>query len=203
MMRQLSLLLTITLFILCHKTLAQQHIVRLKGDRIPIICYADTTDIHTHRQAPETFRQLKSRGARVKSATIEVTYFGFTPSAQLAFEYAVSIWESLITSPVKIRVAAVWTGLDEGTLGAAGPSFWVSNFDGAPKYNVYYPGPLAEKLAGQELNDPSEYDIVAQFNSGANWYLQTTGTPAENQYDLVTVVLHELGHGLGFTSTFT
>src|SRR5690606_37180319 len=39
--------------------------------------------------------------------------------------------------------------------------------------------------------------------SGANWYLQTTGTPAENQYDLVTVVLHELGHGLGFTSTFT
>ncbi len=179
-----------------------QNIVKLTGTKLPIVCYADYIEgNHTHNHEPAAFRNRKSSG-RIKTSTFIVEYIGFTPEAQAAFDHAVSIWESLISSPRPIRVAAVWTNLPTGVLGSAGPSFWSSNFKGAPNYNVYYPGALAEKLADQELNGSNEYEIVTQFNSSTNWYFQTTGTPAVGQHDFITVVLHELGHGLGFTSTF-
>lgn len=187
-------------FIGIQECLMAQNIIRLKGDRLPIVCYAENNNtIQSRIDAPI----LKNAAGRIKTSTIEVEYFGFTTEAQAAFENAVSIWEGLISSPVKIRVAAVWTNLPAGVLGSAGPSFWASNFDGAPNYNVYYPGALAEKLARTNLNSAQDYDIVAQFNSSANWYFQPTGTPGDAQHDFITVVLHELGHGLGFTSTFT
>lgn len=181
-----------------------QHIIKLKdNNKPPIICYAEQkSGIHSHISAPEIFQKLKKSGARTKSANINVAYINFPAQAKTAFEYAVSIWESLISSPVTINVTAVWTNLSSGTLGAAGPSFWTSNFKGVPKFNIYYPGPIAEKLAKADLNGTNEPDIVAQFNSSINWYFQTNGTPGPSEYDFVTVVLHELGHGLGFTSTF-
>lgn len=55
-------------------------------------------------------------------------------------------------------------------------------------------------MAGQNLNTPTEFDIEASFNSGfSNWYLGLDGQ-GSGQFDLVTVVLHELGYGLGFIS---
>ena len=55
---------------------------------------------------------------------------------------------------------------------------------------------MANKLSGIDLA-PNDDDIVANFNSSFNWYLGTDGN-AGMQFDLMTVVLHELGHGLGF-----
>lgn len=192
------------LYFLIFSTLCSaQQIVKLKGDKLPIVCYAeDIEEIQTHIGEPLAFQNRKSDNGRIKTSSFQVDYFGFSSEAQAAFDYAVSIWASILSSPRPIRVAAVWTNLPTGVLGSAGPSFWVSNFKGTPKYNVYYPGALAEKLANEELNDPNDYEIVAQFNSTANWYFQSTGTPAVGQHDFITVVLHELGHGLGFTSTF-
>ena len=48
------------------------------------------------------------------TATFVVTYNGFTPPAQAAFQYAVDIWASLLTSPVPIHVTANWTPLAPG-----------------------------------------------------------------------------------------
>lgn len=198
-----SYTLLVAVMVVCSPYVIAQNIVRLKGDKLPIVCYADHIDHPlTYIGLPGDLQRLTASGARVKTASIEVEYFDFTPEAQAAFDYAVNIWAGLITSPVKIRIAAGWTSLQTGVLGAAGPSFWASNFKGAPAFNVYYPGALAEKLAGAELNNADEYDIVAQFNSSANWYFQTSGNPANGQYDFITVVLHELTHGLGFTGTF-
>ncbi|HEX5168292.1 MAG TPA: T9SS type A sorting domain-containing protein [Cyclobacteriaceae bacterium] len=180
-----------------------QRIVRLKNSQPPIICYAEQKPgVHSYLGEPAVFKKIKQAGAKTKTVNIEVDYINFPPEAESAFEYAVSIWESLISSPVTIHVTAVWSNLSSGTLGSAGPSFWASNFNGVPKFNIYYPGPLAEKLARSDLNGIDEPDIVAQFNSATSWYFQTSGTPASGQYDFITVVLHELGHGFGFTSTF-
>lgn len=179
-----------------------QDIIRTDPNNLPVICFAGEPGTSSRIPPPEEFHEREGSSSRTKSASITVEYVGFPERARNAFEYAVSIWESLLVTPVEIHVAAVWANLPYGTLGSAGPSFWAANFKGTPKYNIYYPGPLAEKLAGEDLNDPGEYDIVAQFNGNVNWYYKSTGTPDSVQYDFITVALHELAHGLGFTSTF-
>ena len=190
-------LLTIGLFGSLFSVSFGQKIIRV--DKSPIVCYANPENSPTRVAPPNTFNAF---GARTKSATIEVVYNGFSTQAQTAFQTAVDIWEGLISSPVTIRVSANWTNLGSGVLGSAGPTFYASDFDGAPQLNVAYPGALAEKLAGENLNDPAEFDIVANFNSNFNWYYNSTGTPGVNQYDLISVILHELGHGLGFVDTY-
>ncbi|MFM6779541.1 MAG: hypothetical protein ACKPKU_00160, partial [Dolichospermum sp.] len=55
----------------------------------------------------------------------------------------------------------------------------------------------ADSLAGQDL-DPTASDIGAEFNSNFNWYYGLDNNVPTNQISFVSVVLHELGHGLGF-----
>ena len=55
---------------------------------------------------------------------------------------------------------------------------------------------------------PGEADIEATFNGdlfavqrrAQDWYYGFDGKPPRNDIDLIYVVLHELGHGLGFSS---
>jgi PKD repeat protein len=136
----------------------------------------------------------------VQSATFNVTYNGFSLEAKQAFQRAVDIWSGLITSPVPINVVAYWEPLDSGVLGAAGPTTVRRNFANAPVLGTWYPAALANALAGTDLDATPE--IEARFSSVYNnWYLGTDGNTPSQQYDFVTVVLHELGHGLGFYAT--
>ena len=195
-------LVALTLVLLSFDSARAQTIFRKAPTKPPVICKAGPgSGIGTRIPAPAAFLRGADH-ARIKSANITVEYYGFPDEARAAFEHAVSIWETLLVTPVEIRVAAVWANLPAGTLGSAGPGYWAANFPGAPKLNVYYPAALAEKLAGTDLNGPDEYDIVAQFNSSAKWHFDVDGVPEPDAFDLITVVLHELGHGLGFTSTF-
>ena len=43
--------------------------------------------------------------------------------------------------------------------------------------------------------------MVIQVNSTAGWNTRNDGAPRVNEYDLQSVFLHEMGHGLGFLST--
>ncbi len=138
--------------------------------------------------------RLKSTGS-VKSE-FEVTYVGFPEDAKKAFQYAVSIWESLISSPVPVKVLAKWENIDGNVLALSRPSAFYVNFDGAPLSNVYYPVSLAEKLAGKDINS-GEPDIVCSFNNNYSWYFGTDGNTPVSQYDFVSSVLHEITHGLG------
>lgn len=169
----------------------------------PVICYARPENTHTRVAPPAQFRRPTGGRPSADRARIEVTYNGFTPQAQAAFQRAVDIWQSLLFSPVVIRVNANWEPLNREVLGSAGPSRVFRNLPGAPKSNIWYPVALAEKIAGQELNGPMVADINANFNSNINWYLGLDGNPSTNQYDLVMIVLHELGHGLGFVAADT
>lgn len=144
---------------------------------------------------------MQDQSARVNaefSSNIIVNYSGFTPEAQTAFQFAVDIWASLLPSDVDIIVDASFTDLGSGVLGSAGASFQVRDFKNAPSDTVFYPIALAEKLAGEELNLPGESEITCRFNSDFDFYFGTDGNPPSSQHDFVTIVLHELGHGLGF-----
>lgn len=156
-----------------------------------VVLRASDANSMTRIAAPPT-------GPHLQTATIEVTYTGFSTEAQTAFQYAVDIWETKITSAVTIRINASWEPLEANVLGSAGAATYHSNFTGAPVANTWYPAALANKLRGSDL-DSSKVDINAKFSSVfSNWYLGLDGQTPAGQYDFVTVVLHEIGHGLGF-----
>ncbi len=128
----------------------------------------------------------------LKTASFIVTYNGFTPEAQAAFQHAVDIWEQLLTSPVPILVEANWTPLDPGVLGTAGANtYWSIG-------GVMLPDALADAISGVDLGGGA-FDVIADFNSANGaWYTGTDGNTPSGQYDLVTAVLHQIAHGLGF-----
>lgn len=178
--------------------------VSLPASESSIYYHSDNQDAFTEVPAPTVFLQQKGKLGRLaapKSHFI-VTYTNFTPEAQRAFQYAVDIWSSLITSPVPIHIQATWLSDTPGLLGSAGPTSYRYRVDGAQKAAAFYPIALAEKIARRELNTPGEADIVASFNRNNEWYFGTDGLTPRGQTDMVTAVLHELAHGLGFIGFF-
>jgi hypothetical protein len=175
---------------------------------------------YTGTSAPRSLHRMTARPDVTSPVTaqINVTYVGFPTAARNAFQAAVDIWERQIRSAVPIDVTADWSDLaasiDPNVLGAAGPVNFVENFPNAPRPGVYYPIALANAISGQDLApanfctssgmDPSQPDISASFNSRppVPWYFGTDGNTPSGMVDLESVVLHELGHGLGFIGSY-
>lgn len=144
--------------------------------------------------APTFIRPPSEKGA--PTASFKVTYQGFTPAARAAFQRALDLWARKIRTSVPITVAASYQPLDPGLLGRAGPSKGWKNFAGAPRRNTLYVDALANKHLGRQID--ASPDIVAQFSSSfPNWHFGSRAAPA-GEYDFTTVVMHEIGHGLGF-----
>lgn len=121
--------------------------------------------------------------------------------AKTAFTHAANIWGSLLSSPVPIAIDACWaTNLPSGVLGHSGALNYWRDFTNAPKSNVWYPSALANALYGIDL-DPSEADIYIAYSSTFSWYFGTDGVTPAGKYDFVTIVLHEIAHGLGFSGS--
>jgi len=134
------------------------------------------------------------------------------------YRHVANIWEQAIQSPVTITVSAGWEALTctatSATLGSAGAwNMWHDFPGGEP--GTWYPAALANKLAGMNLTDgiPDDgtgygnADIKTQFNvnlgkpgclDNTPFYLGLDGN-AGAQVNFMTTLLHELGHGLGFS----
>ena len=124
-----------------------------------------------------------------------------------AFQYALDLWGKAIDSAVPIVVDASFSPFDCAAnnlvpLGRAAPTGEEYGVPGlAP--NMLYPEALADRIVGYDLN-PGTADIRAEFNGnliqclpGYDWYYGFDGKSGSNS-DLVTTVLHEIAHGLGF-----
>jgi PA domain-containing protein/flagellar hook capping protein FlgD len=131
------------------------------------------------------------------------------------FETAGAIWGTYLQSDVDIVVQANFDALTPcdttgGVLGSAGAINAASDFPNAPIANTWYSIALANKLNGADLA-PGQNDISARFNSSVDnstclgsvsWYYGLDHNEGQNE-DLLAVVLHELGHGLGFQTLTT
>jgi hypothetical protein len=125
---------------------------------------------------------------------------------------AAKIWSYLFPSAVPIDVDAYWSPLEPGVLGSARPGGargggYFQNFAGAPEKKLWYPAALANAINSEKKDlDNANPEITARFNSNSlyvSWYFGTDAKPGARQYDFVTAVLHELGHGLGLISQET
>ena len=184
-----SVFLTLLFFLSIPKGHAQ--IIVLPG--IQDTCYASPefmgTKVMPHKKTSNPYHR--------KGSNINVTYNGFTPEAQAAFAFAVKIWENELVSSVEIRINAEFKVLGSGVLGSAGPNKFFGNIPGAPNSSIFYPSALADAISKSD-REPGQPDINTNFNSNFDWYYGTDGNVPAGKYDFISVVLHELGHGLGF-----
>ena len=143
---------------------------------------------------------------RLPSANLEkksnfLITFNTVPSlARPAVQAAVDIWSENFASTVPINVNVKWgSSSSYGVLASASAKNNFSNFNGAPDKTLYYASALANALAGRDL-DPTSPEIEISITSNAPWYYGTDGNCPARSFDLVSVILHEMGHGLGFVS---
>jgi uncharacterized repeat protein (TIGR01451 family) len=131
----------------------------------------------------------------------------------IAFQAAADKWGATLDSNVTITIRAQWTALTctatTAVLGSAGAIQIWRDYAGAPFAATWY----NESLTGKILTvdpDPATPEINANFNvnlgqpgclTGTFFYLGLDNNHGSN-IDLVTVLTHEFGHGLGF-QTFT
>ena len=163
-----------------------------------ITCFAMDSTLVAYTSPPTAFLS----GSITPTAEFDLDFAANVPSiAQAPISYAASIWASYLVSDIPIRVEINWLNQgDNRLLASAGPTSVIRDFAQAPQGQTWYPVALAESITGQELN-ASDPDIVVTVNSTANWYFGEDGNVPPGQIDLVSVALHELGHGLGFLAT--
>ena len=120
--------------------------------------------------------------------------------AKASIQRAIDIWSENFSSKVPVNVNVAWTKAPNSTiLASASAKNIFSNFNGAPDKTLYYPSALANALAGVDL-DIGEPELEINVTTGDFWYYGLDGKCPSNKYDLVSVILHEMAHGLGFMS---
>jgi len=158
-----------------------------------------------HTFAGKTSGTTQTRPPKVahleQKSKFQINYKNFPEWAKKDFQAAVDIWGANFASSVTITIEASWgRSASFGVLGSARPGNYYSGFDGAPDASLWYPSALANALAGKDL-DPENPEMIIQVNSMATWNTRNDGAPRSNEYDLESVFLHEMAHGLGFLST--
>jgi hypothetical protein len=135
-----------------------------------------------------------------KQSTINVNYINFPDWAKKELQAAVDVWAANFQSKVKITIDATWSSSQSfSVLGSARPGGYFAGFSGAPDSSLWYPSALANALAGKDL-DLRNAEMLINVNSRGSWNRRGDGAPTTREYDLKSVFIHEMGHGLGFLS---
>ncbi|TRX51185.1 HYR domain-containing protein [Fulvivirga sp. M361] len=136
----------------------------------------------------------------LRTARIEINFIeGFDefPQAAVAMRFAADIWETELVSDVPIRIDARFGTLEPGVLASAGSINFTNIPNGVAGTN--YVSSLADAVAGFDLA-PGLADMSITIGN-LPFNFATDGVPVDGLTDFVSVALHEIGHGLGFSGT--
>ena len=132
----------------------------------------------------------------IGQSSYNINTTGTNSAIDSAINYTTSIWSQYLNSAIPIKINVIYTDLTAaGPLAVTFPN-GTKDFLGTPEPAVWYATSLANSIAGSELN-PGEFDMDIYVNSSVNYYFGLDGIPEPNQYDFVSVFLHEISHGLG------
>lgn len=112
---------------------------------------------------------------------------------------AAGIWSAVLDARVPIVVDVRMEAMGPGLLGAAGPTTAHFGRPSFPQRDVLYPVPLANQFAGRDL-EPDLSDIELVLSSAMQWDKSVDGDISPAGQSMLSVAVHELGHGLGHTS---
>ena len=176
----------------------------IQNHSITGICYAGSKINRIYVPPPKDFtRRLASKSG----GPITLVYSGVPEEGKIAVNYAIKIIESMLPSDIKLTIKASWRNFSGPMkvmfLGVGRVTGYVEGWE-IDAFNpiAFYPVTVAEKIAGRSLDNDSVPDIEIAINSKIPWYFKTDGNTPSAKYDLVTVVLHEVCHGLGFDGSF-
>lgn len=134
------------------------------------------------------------------------TFQTWPAQAQTAMNHVIDTLDDLINSQVQIVIDACYqadpTGTD--TLASASPNVFYTQADAPtlPVANRQYAVALANAISGVDQNG-GDVEIVAIVNSNITWDFCTQNcTVANNRFDFVSTMIHELLHGLGYFTSF-
>jgi len=129
--------------------------------------------------------------------------FTTTPAIyHAAINAAVDVWSQNFVSQVPVKVKVYWGRQSSpAILASAAPGKFHTNFKNIPDNDLWYASALADAIAGEDI-EPTIEEVTIRINStnAPMLYLGTDGNCPSNKYDLVSMILHEMGHGLGFLS---
>jgi hypothetical protein len=130
-----------------------------------------------------------------------------------AVQFAAGLVGNLLDSSVPIRIGVRFDPLggtsNSAKLGEGRPVILYHDFPGAPRPSTWYPVALANKLAGQDLNGTTANEIELVLNSDVDgpvvlglqtFYYGFGAVDPARGTSLVAVAVHELLHGLGFST---
>ncbi len=159
---------------------------------------ADNQNAFTKVDPPTLYADRAALGT-LPTATIVIDNSLLPTDYVNATNVAGEIWSYLINSSQPIRILIRRSSLQEGKLASTSP--W--SMERVAGHAEKFPTAAAEMLTGSNLNG-NNADMIVTLNTrcDADWYFGVDGNTPPNKRDLLTVVLHEIAHGLGFLTSF-
>ncbi|MBK1835417.1 PA domain-containing protein [Roseibacillus ishigakijimensis] len=128
---------------------------------------------------------------------------------RLVLEEAVRIWEEYLELAGPVRIDARFSALGCSTVANAVVGSLLRDFPEAPEPATWYVAALVNHLAGED-RFPNQGEILITVNRnvagsaacpfGPRFYYGLDSETPPGQVNLLAVLLHEIAHGLGFTS---
>ena len=128
-----------------------------------------------------------------ESDLVQVRYTGFSDEGRAAFQHAVDRWANLVAFRAPFVIEAKYDPDSDKVLG-----FEVS-LSCLDRYASCMPSVLANNPEGRDLS-PDRPEQKIYLLGLPDWYMGLDGNPPEHQVDMVTTVMHVIGHGLGILS---